>query len=57
MATIQEIKVWKKGTNKQTGMHDFQVEMSLGDLHTMAEAINAIMEIESTLYGRKKIIK
>lgn len=49
MATIQEINVWEKGTNKQTGMLDFQVKISMGDMHTVSEAIDAINEISFAL--------
>lgn len=49
MTTFLEINVWKKETNKQTSMPDYQIEISQGDLHTVSAAISALMEIAYAL--------
>jgi hypothetical protein len=55
MTTFLEIDIWKKGTNKQTSMPDFQIEISQGDIHTVSDAIGALMEIAYALKnGTKK---
>jgi hypothetical protein len=52
MATFLEICIWKKGTNKQTSMPDYQIEISEGDLHKVSDAISALMKISDALNER-----
>lgn len=53
MTTILEVNIWKKGTNKQTSMPDYQIEISEGDLHKVTDTISVLMEIADALNERK----
>ena len=45
MTTLLKINIWKKGTNKQTSMPDYQIEIEEGDSYKVGELIEAIVEI------------
>ena len=53
MAAFLTVDIWKKGTNKQTSMPDYQIEISQSDLHTISEGIDALKEIAHALKREK----
>jgi hypothetical protein len=53
MTTFLKVNLWKKGTNRQIAMPDYQIEISEGDLHTVSEAISALVDIANALKEMK----
>jgi len=49
MATFLTVDIWKKGTNKQTSMPDYQIELSESELHIVSEGIEALEDIAKAL--------
>jgi hypothetical protein len=43
MTTLLKINIWKKGTNKETSMPDYQIEIEEGDSYKIRELIDVII--------------
>lgn len=43
MTTLLKINIWKKGTNKQTSMPDYQIDIEEGDSYKIRELIDSII--------------
>lgn len=49
MPAFLTVDIWKKGSNKQTSMPDYQIEINQAGAYTISRAIDALQEIADAL--------